>query len=453
MIFSNKAKHCILILALVAIMQPGCAKRTPSPTVYKTLPELPASVRERQKSIPPILKKKINQPTVRIGLATDKTSITLSCNKLYYLLDPTNQEKLGKLKSYQKVQLKVVRDGIRIYGPKGNLAFDGIERVLLGSDKDNSWFSLDGKRYRGFIEVIRKDASKMIVVNELEIEDYLRGVVPKEIGKITMENVEAAKTQAVAARTYTFAKFGLRADLGFDLYGNIRDQVYGGMDAEQPLIDQAISSTSGLVATYNNKFIEAYFSSTCGGATANVENTWSGGKKIPYLRSINDSRSRNRINSQSFCKASPHYRWTETWTRSQLEASLRKNLAKYSNLRNSNQLGTLRNIAIIKKDSSGRNIIMRIITSTGSYDVRGDKIRRVLCRPGTNNILRSTRFDIELVRNSNSISTIIARGGGNGHGVGMCQWGAMGMALLGYTYEQILIHYYPGTQFKYVYNN
>lgn len=435
-----------LFLLLIGVLVSSCAKKTPPPKTYEVLPRIPAEIREREQPVPKVLQRKVDQPKVRIGLSKDEKTITLTGSQLFYVVDPVEDEKLGQLQPYQEIRLKIAPSGIQVYGPKGNLAFDRLDRVFFGSTKENAWFSVNGQRYRGFFEISRNGPDAMLVVNVIGVEDYLRGVVPREIGKITPDNVESAKAQAVAARTYTFANLGRRAALGFDLYGTVQDQVYGGMDAEQPLIDQAILATVGLVGTYQDQLIEAYYHSTCGGTTANVENTWNGGQRIPYLRTVNDTRG-GQNSGKHFCAPSPHYRWTESWSRSQLENSLRKYLPKYSNLSSGSQLGQLRNIYIQQRDSSGRNIRMVVETSTGTYTVKGDKIRWVLRRPGTDNILRSSYFDID--RNRGGGLTV--RGRGNGHGVGMCQWGAMEMARDGFTFEQIIMHYYPGTRLKRIY--
>ncbi|OQY29967.1 MAG: hypothetical protein B6244_01530 [Candidatus Cloacimonetes bacterium 4572_55] len=445
--FRIKKYKLILLSTLILLSASGCVKKTPQ--IEELLPKF-SSEAAGKREIPLLLKKRVKTPSVRIGLDTKATSLSLTCNRLYHLFDPDENWNLGKLRKWEKISLKATNNGIQVYGPKGNLAFQGLRRVFLGSEKEDTWFTVDGSRYRGFIEVIA-NGSSMTVINVIEIDEYLRGVVPKEIGRIVPETVEAAKAQAVAARTYTFANLGKRNKKGFDLYNTTQDQVYGGMDAEKPLIDQAVFATSGIVGLYNNQLIQSFYSSTCGGVTSNVENVWSGGKVIPYLRSVVDSPGRG--DSHWFCKDSPHFKWNETWSRSQIESTLRKYLPKYSKLKSGSQLGKLRDIRIVRKDSSGRNVLLEVVTSTGRYQVKGDKIRRVLRRPGKSSILRSVYFDLHITKSGGTVSQVTARGGGNGHGVGMCQWGARGMARAGYSYEQILSHYYLGVKLTRVYNN
>ena len=130
-----------------------------------------------------------------------------------------------------------------------------------------------------------------------------------------------------------------------------------------------------------------------------------------------------------------------------------KYLPKYSNLRNGSNLGKVKNLRVLQKDSSGRNTVLVIDTTTGSYKVKKDKIRWALRRPGTDKILRSSMFDLDIKRNSNLVTKVTARGKGNGHGVGMCQWGAMEMAKNGYHFEKILSHYYPGIKLQQMYGH
>ncbi|MBK9795375.1 MAG: SpoIID/LytB domain-containing protein [Holophagaceae bacterium] len=145
--------------------------------------------------------------------------------------------------------------------------------------------TLQGKgRYRGKVEVFPNAMGRLTVVNTLDLETYLRGVVPKEMGAWEFPNVEALKAQAVAARTYAVANRGKRAADGFDMGDTVADQVYGGRDGEQSLTDRAIQETEGLFATYGGKPIQALFMANCGGHTTEVANVFGG--DAPYLRAV-----------------------------------------------------------------------------------------------------------------------------------------------------------------------
>ncbi|HJV49216.1 MAG TPA: SpoIID/LytB domain-containing protein [Geothrix sp.] len=145
--------------------------------------------------------------------------------------------------------------------------------------------SLQGKgRYRGKVEIFPNAQGRLTVVNTLDLETYLRGVVPKEMGAWEFPNVEALKAQAVAARTYAVANRGKRAADGFDMGDTVADQVYGGRDGEQSLTDRAVQETEGLFATYGGKPIQALFMANCGGHTTDVSQVFGG--EAPYLRAV-----------------------------------------------------------------------------------------------------------------------------------------------------------------------
>ena len=150
------------------------------------------------------------------------------------------------------------------------------------SDSGVRW---EGRRYRGRLEVYLNDRGRLNLVNELPIEQYLRGVVPRELGPGAYPELEALKAQAIAARSYTLRNLGEFADEGYDLCGTPRCQVYGGMDDEHPLSDRAIRETAGEILAYAGQPIDALYSATCGGHTENVEVIFPL-KRAPYLRGV-----------------------------------------------------------------------------------------------------------------------------------------------------------------------
>ncbi len=151
----------------------------------------------------------------------------------------------------------------------------------------NGLVTLEGKgRYRGRVDIFPNAQGRLTVVDTLDLETYLRGVVPKEMGAWDFPALEALKAQAVAARTYAVANLGKHAAEGFDMTDTVADQVYGGRDAEEPLTDQAVQQTAGLVATYAGKPILALFMANCGGHTVDVSQVFGG--DAPYLRGVSD---------------------------------------------------------------------------------------------------------------------------------------------------------------------
>jgi stage II sporulation protein D len=156
--------------------------------------------------------------------------------------------------------------------------------VLLKPRGESS--TVEGKgAYRGTMEIYPNSKNRLTVVNILDMESYLRGVVPKEMGAWNFPAIEALKAQAIAARTYAYANLGKRTKAdGFDLLDTPLDQAYGGKDGEQSLTDRAVQETKGLIATLNGRPIQALYMATGGGAT--IDNTYVFGGAFSYLRGV-----------------------------------------------------------------------------------------------------------------------------------------------------------------------
>ncbi|MFH1843552.1 MAG: SpoIID/LytB domain-containing protein [bacterium] len=318
--------------------------------------------------------------------------------------------------------------------------------------------------YRGEILVLPA-ASGLTIVNVVELETYLRGVVPWEIGHHGEAELAAVEAQAVAARTYTLARLAARIDLGFDLWADVQDQVYRGASGEDAICDAAIRRTTGLVMRFQGEEIEAFYCSTCGGKTSNVEEVWPRPAR-PYLRSHHDALG----DGEPFCSESPRFAWEEEWSGDALERTLAETLPSYVEYMRAGgratwagrvfvprvadadyrQPGRLHTLAVTERTHSGRVARLEVTTDAGVYHVRGDRMRWVL--PPTSGfpaILWSALCQFEVTTTADGRpQKVLARGTGFGHGVGMCQHGALGMARRGYSSRQILEHYYPGSQIE-----
>jgi stage II sporulation protein D len=300
-----------------------------------------------------------------------------------------------------------------------------------------------------------------VVLNTVNVEDYLKGVVPAEIGNLSDEEMEALKAQAVAARTYSLSRLGQYKNSGYDLEASVVDQVYNGVEGENPLGNEAIKDTKGKVLAKDGKLIHAYYHANCGGRTEYIEKVWDKPEKS-YLVSVDDD---------DFCFWAKNYSWEETWSKEDLEKNIsafldsfpkdagQKILPKDSSATptptgggacplTTRGFGNLVDLIVKKRSPSGRIELLEVVTDSGTYQIHKDEIRWALKRGSDPNlILPSTLFDLEIQRGSdNSIKWVTARGHGNGHGVGMCQTGAIGMARKGYSYKEILFHYYPGVK-------
>lgn len=292
----------------------------------------------------------------------------------------------------------------------------------------NDRVMLNGKEYRGNFELVNH-GGKIWVINVLDMEEYLKGVVPCEIGKVSSTLLEAAKAQAVAARTYAYAHLNQYASLGFDLYATIKDQVYSGIKSETELTNQAVEETERLILTYEKLPVEAKYHSTCGGVTADFNDAWPG-TAPPYLKSV----------SCPYCEKSPHYTWQRKYLKGHFFTHLRSRLTQIGKGIPEGEL--IKNIRLIRNRKSKRILKVIIITEENEYSLPGYQVRKLF---GDNQdpggLLKSNFITLDV-----QADTIIVNGKGFGHGVGMCQFGAIEMARQGKSFKQILYHYYSNTR-------
>lgn len=320
--------------------------------------------------------------------------------------------------------------------PKGSLpTFVAVTR------DPSALIVVNGRHYRGDVTVSRGD-SGLLVVNRLPLEHYLRGVVPLEIGDRPAAEQAAVAAQAVAARSFAFARL---ADLvsapprAYDLIASVADQVYGGADAETATADAAVAETSGLVLLYGARVVNAVYSSTCGGSTAEASELWQTTGE-PYLQRVSD---RIPGTDRFYCDGSPRFQWERTLDAATLRAGLQRYLPSYVKVNGA--LGVVRSVSVTGLTPSGRAVAINVVTDRGDYAVRGNNLRYVLRAPG-GEILNSTYVSLaSSTRRDGRLEQLVITGTGYGHGVGMCQWGAIGRARAGQDVRTILATYYPGT--------
>jgi stage II sporulation protein D len=314
---------------------------------------------------------------------------------------------------------------------------DKTIRVLLGRASsvatpvryDIGTASWNGRRYRGAIDFV-PDGNGVAVINRVDLEDYLRGVLPGEIGSRDPRDRAALQAQAVAARSYAAARMGERRPQ-YDVTATVADQVYGGILSEQPETDDAVRDTRGLVLTWGDRIITAPYSSHGGPVTAAADEVfWKRGAE-PYLRPVDDHTS----SGGCYCDASGSRGWERRFSTD----DVRRLLVQYGADAGVRDAGEVRAVRVVSRGPSGRVTLLEIETGAGRVQLHGNDIRSVLRTDGA--ILPSTSFSLEMLG-----GTILLRGVGNGHGVGMSQWGAIGRARAGQDARTILAAYYPGTR-------
>jgi stage II sporulation protein D len=304
----------------------------------------------------------------------------------------------------------------------------------------SSKFIWENTQYSGALEILYSDKNSC-AVNKLSIETYLSGVVPFEIPTGLEEYREAVFAQTVAARSYALYRMSNPAKESFDVYADVRDQVYNGLKKKTTLSEQAIRESRGQVLLNQGVPVFSQYHSTCGGILANIEHN----KIEIYPDSIHKDLTQYEYN----CTLSPYYRWMEIRDAETIFQNLKD---EYNlDMATANRLletGFKFNIKIVDRSLFGRVEKLEIQLPDKTLDVPGYRIRRLLASSdGTP--LRSNLFF--LLKTDGSADKIYIIGAGYGHGKGMCQWGAIGMALKNVSYQDILNFYYPGYQLQTIY--
>lgn len=338
--------------------------------------------------------------TLRVALFVDRSVLSFSSQ--------------GPLKIYTRngKQSSTVSTPLQIHpGRKGlifNLRTSRHREVLIRTQ--SSSIRINRREFSGVIQVIQKEG-RLMAINIIDVEEYLKGVLPMEISPNWAP--ESLKAQAVAARTYALYRRENNSLQDYDLVSTTMDQVYAGVGRAHPASNRAIRDTRGLVIEHEGHLILAAYHSTSAGPTEDAGRVW--GVDVPYLKGVNCP----------FDRDSPRYQWTRRFSLDFVERVFSKR--GYA-------VGIISTVSAFERTGSGRVAQLRFLHSEGELILPGTEFRRVL---GYSD-LPSTRFIIEKEGN-----TLLIKGKGFGHGVGLCQWGAKEMAELGYSFDRILKFYYP----------
>lgn len=355
--------------------------------------------------------------TVRIGLLRGfkgTAEVTVSCTSDLSLSD-TSGRTLSSVKCGEQVIFHRTPSGIEF--TVGSNTSATASEVEIASSSTDALISLDTSKnrpaqYRGKI-IVRAGESGLLLVNEVDIEDYLLGVLPSEMP--AGFKTEAVKAQAVAARTYVWAHRGRHEKQGYDLCDGTDCQVYLGASGEKTPTSDAVKQTAGLVAICQGHLISALYSSDCGGTTQCG--------KEPYLTSIADHLE----DGIDLCDHDGHS-WAKEYPIAEFEKAVQKLFP---------EIKGITGVSITEIDASLRVKDVKIDTDGKSVTINAAKLRNLL----GNTVIKSTIFTVKLVEGN-----VVFTGRGFGHGIGLCQFGANGLASMphNYTFDQILKHYYSG---------
>lgn len=347
-------------------------------------------------------------PVMKVAILQNADKVRLDFSSPYQITHPLTGEVLAEGLPSRDISLGISREGIR-FGSR-NLRSNSL---VMKSEDDS--IQIEGRLYRSTVRVLKNAKGKLTVVNELPLEEYLKGVLPREVD--VRWPMEALKAQAVASRT--FAVFQSQKDPGapFFLTSGVYSQVYGGKTSEHLRTNEAVEATAGQVLTYRDLIFPAYFHSTCGGKTTRADFNWSI-MPHPSLGGI----------QCGFCQGTKFSSWKADLDLEEIRSRLaRKGI----------RVGPIRQIEGLDRDRSGRFNRIAIHHSGKIYRMRANDFRLIV----DPDKLRSTLVNFQMVS-----GRLLVTGAGWGHGVGLCQWGTKGMADRGFSYENILRFYYPSSQ-------
>jgi stage II sporulation protein D len=375
-------------------------------------------------------------PEIRVGLVVGAATVSVDANDAVAVNQPDGS-RITTIPPGETWQVSPVGQGLALRSPGGWIS-PSHDRVTLSPVDPAVPLRINSRAYRGQVDLLR-DQAGITVVNRLGMEAYLLGVVSAEMGRRSRAEQAALEAQAVVSRTFAVRNLGRRKSQGFDVTAGVSDQVYSGITAETPEGRAAVTETRGQILTYNGAPAWAFFYSTCGGRTASGVEVFRGAAQ-PYLRSVDDQAG----NGSAYCSISPRYRWHEEWTGESLRATLQRHLPAVAGIAGQ-AIREVRDVRIARRTASGR--VDQLAIALGGPDVRveGSSIRQVL-RSSSGELLRSTAFSVAVTGAGSRVTHLAVDGRGAGHGVGFCQWGAVGRARTGQGYQQILTAYFPGTR-------
>ena len=386
-------------------------------------------------------------PMLTIGVRTRKEKVRIWGTKGFRVKDPQTKRNLFARKKATPLLISVHMKGFMIdgFGVKSRVRIEPLKGSLL---------YVDGKAYRGALIVVEDRFGKITVINHIDVERYLYGVIKSEM--LISSPMEALKAQAVIARTFAIKhKDKYLHSRGYGLTDDTSSQVYTGVSGEDPRGTRAVDDTKGLCLTYSDKLIQCYYHASCGGWTINNEDAWGGGA-LPYLRS----------RKCGYCTDSHGYQWDLNLPYTTIIENL---------LEAGKRLGRITGIRAIRDKESGRALVLVIDNEKGQVRILGNMFRLAIGA----SVLKSSFFDIEddqhggmpqlassegadnesgelkmkaMIGNYlhaiNTPAELRIHGSGSGHGVGLCQSGARGQAELSKSFREILEFYYKNTKAK-----
>lgn len=414
---------------------------------------------------------------IRVGISDTKfstyifTSSEFYATESYDVTDTATGEKVS-FNPNEFVKITITDGKFSVY-KNNKLKFNGTRGPVVIKTQNSALIGVkDLKRagkpalYRGIIELtpVSSKSNGFAIVNVLDLQNYLKGVVPNEMP--VYFGLEALKAQCIAARNYALRPRSTYYK-EFDICDSVSCQVYFGAKTEKALSNKAVEQTDGLVALYDNDLILAVYSSTAGGYTESHANAFSDpnskkfpGPDIPYLQAVpdipdmkslsdeKDAREFYSTEPDTFDNNSPYFRWTREWTLSEFITMLNQTMKEQRafikpDFTDYDKFSVLKEINIKQRGNSGKVMFIQIFTENGEYTIGKElTIRRLFKKDGK--ALPSANFVCDVIKDDFGQTKVRFTGGGFGHGVGLSQYGAGKMAQAGLSFIDILQHYYTG---------
>lgn len=345
-----------------------------------------------------------------MAVARDDPHVTLRVAGRFRLVSPQTGLSLQEGRRLLPVAVRAIPEGLALGGeilPHPRVRIEPAREAAI---------SVNGKRLRGTLDIIRQDDLTLLLINHVALEEYLQGVLSKEAPDHWPQ--EALKAIAIAARTYALYWRVAKAAEPYDVAGDVMSQEYGGKSGEKRATTRAVEATTGLVLTYRGAVFPAFYHSTCGGMTEHA--------RVMGAYELEPIQGGVRC---LWCTSSPFFTWRQRLTREDWAWALSKS--------RHGSVGRVQDVRVTARTLSSRVETLTVTGTRRTVTLSGFDVRELF---GFERV-RSPLFRLEPDGEAFWLA-----GRGWGHGVGMCQWGAEGLARLGMNAEEILAVYYPGAE-------
>lgn len=345
---------------------------------------------------------------IRVAVSQSDPQVTLQIHGRFTMSALHTGEPIREGRRLASVAVRALPEGLAV--GEQVVPYVGVK---IEAESDAA-ISLNGKRLRGTIEIVRQQNLTLLVINHVALEDYLRGVLSKEAPDYWP--LESLKAIAIAARTYALYQRLTKTESAFDVSGDVMSQDYGGKTAERANTTRAVKATQGLILTTDGALFPPFYHSTCGGKTEHAR----------VMGSFDVAPLQGGV-ACTLCSASPFYRWQRRLTKADVNWALRHSAH--------GAVGPVLEMRVTQRTPTGRAQTITIRGRNRSVALTGYEFRALF---GFERI-RSPQVTIQARGD-----TFFIDGSGWGHGVGLCQWGAAELARRGFSARETLAYYYPG---------